>query len=186
MRQLILSISIVLFTAATLLAQDVKVRPSINQISGEEVEARTSPMASAWLVNGDKYARVIYNQPSLRGRKMLGGDAVPYGKLWRLGANESTEIFLNKKTKINGNKLKAGAYTMYAIPNQKSWTVIFSSGHGLLGTNGYDKANDVLSVTVPVKEAPKKFETFFIWFDDDGSNMNMAWDMTWVTIPVEF
>jgi hypothetical protein len=185
MKQIFLSTLFLLFTLATALAQETRVRPTLDQITGEEVAQRQSPMTSSWFVNGGKYVRVVYNQPSLRGRNMLGSEAVPFGKLWRFAANEATEIFFNKPIKVNGKKLKAGAYTLYAIPNADNWTILFNSANGMIGTTGYDEKKNVLTVTVPVKEAPKKFETFFIWFDTDGKGMNVAWDKTWVTVPME-
>lgn len=184
MKRFILGLVFVVATLATATAQEITVRPTLDNISGKEVEARKSPMTSSTLIKGDTYLRVVYNQPSLRGRTMLGKND-PYGKVWRLGANEATEIFLNTTIKVDGNKLKKGAYSMFCIPNKDSWTIIFNKDLGLRGTGSYKEGNDVFRVTVPVKAAPKKFETFFIWFGDNGNELHMAWDQAWVTLPIE-
>lgn len=184
MRKLVLSAVFALMTIVMATAQDVTARPTLDNISGEEIEARKSPMGSSILQKGDTYLRIVYNQPSLKGRKMLGKNN-PYGKVWRLGANEATEIFLNKTIKVDGKKLKKGAYSMFCIPNKDNWVVIFSKDLGLRGTGSYNADNDAFRVTVPVKAAPKKFETFFIWFGENGNELHMAWDDAWVTLPIE-
>lgn len=180
---------IVLFLVCLLsqdiLAQDVAVTPNPDKLTGKAVEARPSPMAVATMKKGDAYIKVTYGQPHLRDRKMLGGDAVPYGKVWRLGANEATEITLTKDMTIGGKKLKAGTYSMFAIPEAGKWTIIFNNEVGQWGAYNYDKSKDIARIDVPVKKAEKSFEAFTIWFSADGSAMNMAWGDTKVSVPVQ-
>ena len=76
--------------------------------------------------NGTPVARVIYGRPSKKGRTMLGGTE-PFGKVWRLGANEATEIKLFKDVTFGDKLVEAGTYTMYAIPNKSEWTIIFNT-----------------------------------------------------------
>src|SRR5262245_44066033 len=87
-----------------------------------------SPMDIAWLPKNrqNPVAKVIYSRPQKKGRTMLGGTE-PYGKVWRLGANESTEIKLFKDATFGDKVIKAGTYTMYAIPTETEWTIIINS-----------------------------------------------------------
>lgn len=162
----------------------IAVTPKSDRISGKALEPRPSPMAVATLKDGDTYVKVVYNQPHLKGRKMIG-DQEPYGKVWRLGANEATEITLTEGITVGGKELAAGTYSMFAIPNENQWTIIFNSGLGQWGAYSYDESLDVLRVDVPVKEADKAYEPFTIWFSEDGSAMNMAWGETLVAVPIK-
>ena len=162
----------------------VVVTPKPGKVTGKAVEARPSPMAVATLKDGDTYVKVVYNQPHLKGRNMIGGTD-PYGKVWRLGANEATEITLTQGITVGGKELAAGTYSMFAIPNEDKWTLIFNSGLGQWGAYSYDESMDVLRVDAPVKKADKAFEAFTIWFSEDGSAMNMAWGETMVSVPVK-
>lgn len=162
----------------------VTVTPKSDKVTGKTVEARPSPMAVATLKDGDTYVKVVYNQPHLKGRNMIG-EKEPYGKVWRLGANEATEITLTAGITVAGKELAAGTYSMFAIPNEDKWTLIFNSGLGQWGAYSYDESMDVLRVDAPVKKADKSFEAFTIWFSEDGSTMNMAWGETMVSVPIK-
>jgi len=193
MRKLIFSVLAMLFVAQLTFAQDIvySFMPQPKNVSGKEVEARKSPMMSSSLRDGNDYAKIIYSQPHLRGRQMVGGNAAPYGKVWRLGANEATEIFLNDDLEIDGKVLNEGAYAIFAIPNEKEWTIIFSNQLGQWGAYNYDESHDELRVTVPVQESKEKFEAFTIWFSDNEGDsnramLNMAWDTAMVSAPVRF
>jgi len=170
-------------TQYAVLAQ-VTVTPKPERVSGKALEPRPSPMAVATLKDGDTYVKVVYNQPHLRGRTMLG-DTEPYGKVWRLGANEATEITLTEGITVGGKELAAGTYSMFAIPEEDKWTIIFNSGLGQWGAYSYNESMDVLRVDAPVKKADKTYEPFTIWFSEDGSSMNMAWGDTMVSVPVK-
>lgn len=172
-----------IFTQHAVDAQ-VAVTPKSDRVTGKAVEARPSPMAVATLKDGDTYVKVVYNQPHLKGRKMIG-DQEPYGKVWRLGANEATEITLTEGITVGGKELAAGTYSMFAIPNEDQWTIIFNSGLGQWGAYSYDESLDVLRVDVPVTKADKTYEPFTIWFSEDGSSMNMAWGETLVAVPIK-
>lgn len=184
MRKVALILTLLAVCTLYVQAQDVSVRPSADRVPTGTVEQPKSPLAMAQMKSGDAYIRIVYSQPHLRGRKMLG-DNNPFGKMWRLGANASTEILLTKDAMIGGKKLAAGAYVIYAIPEKDKWTLVFNNDLGSWGAYNYDKAKDALRVDVPVKEAPAKFEAFNIWFEGDGSAINMAWDMYWVQVPVK-
>lgn len=165
-------------------AQEVAVTPDPSKLSGKAVEARPSPMAVATMKKGEAYIKVVYGQPHLKGRKMIG-EKEPYGKVWRLGANEATEITLTEDVTIGDKELEEGTYSMFAIPNKDKWTLIFNSALGQWGAYSYDESKDVARVEVPVKKAEKNFEAFTIWFSADGSEMNIAWGDTQVSLPIE-
>ncbi len=165
-------------------AQEVAVTPDPSKLTGKAVEARPSPMAVATMKKGDAYVKVVYSQPHLKNRKMIG-EKEPYGKVWRLGANEATEITLTEDITIGDTQLEAGTYSMFAIPEEGNWTIVFNSGLGQWGAYSYDESKDVARVEVPVKKAEKTFEAFTIWFSADGSSMNMAWGDTQVNVPIQ-
>ncbi|MEM9886264.1 MAG: DUF2911 domain-containing protein [Bacteroidota bacterium] len=183
MKRFILCLSLFCFAISISTAQKANVRPTLDKISGEAVKAPKSPLASSYMQKGDAYVRVVYSQPHLRGRDMLGGKN-PYGKMWRLGANQATEIFLTKDIKIGGEELEAGAYSMFAIPNADSWTLVFSNQLGQWGAYNYDESQDALRLEVKVQKAPKTFEAMSIWFGDEGEAINFAWGEAWVNVPI--
>lgn len=179
-----LAVFLISIISQDILAQEVAVTPDPNKLSGKAVEARPSPMAVATMKKGDAYIKIVYNQPHLRGRKMIG-EKEPYGKVWRLGANEATEITLTEDVTIGGKELEEGTYSMFAIPEKDKWTIVFNSALGQWGAYSYDKSKDVARVEVPVEKAKATFEAFTIWFSADGSQMNMAWGDTQVSLPIE-
>ena len=133
-------------------------------------------------------ARVIYSRPQKNGRSVFG-ELVEYGKIWRLGANEATEIELYRDVKFNtDNKLKKGRYTMYAIPFQDKWTIIFNKETDIWGAFQYDNKKDVLRVDVPAQKQPDPAEAFTMQFEMDtaGINLVIMWDNVRASIPFNF
>lgn len=132
-------------------------------------------------------ARVIYSRPQKNGRKVFG-ELVEYDKVWRLGANEATELEIYKDVKINGQKLKKGRYTIYCIPSVNSWKVIFNKETDIWGAFQYDEKKDVLRLDLPVQHQVNSVEAFTIQFNktDAGADMAMTWDDTIVTLPMTF
>ena len=109
-------------------------------------------------------ARVIYSRPGLNNRKIFG-ELIEYGKIWRLGANESTELEFYKDVLIGGKKIKKGRYTLYAIPSEKKWTIIFNKETDTWGAFNYDNKKDVLRIDVPIETIADTVESFTIYFD---------------------
>lgn len=132
-------------------------------------------------------ARVIYSRPQKEGRAIFGG-LVEYGKVWRLGANEATEIEFYRDVKIKDKKLSKGRYTLYAIPTATQWTMIFNKDTDIWGAFKYDEKKDVLRVDVPVQKSSTVTEAFSLQFTKSatGADMMMAWDDVMVTLPVSF
>lgn len=153
--------------------------------SQETVEPRPSPMAIAITQQGDTYVKVVYSRPHKRGREIFGSELAPYGKVWRLGANEATEITTTKNIKVGGKTLKTGTYSLFAIPKKDEWTVIFNSGLGQWGAYDYDESEDVLRLEVPIQKAETTYEPFTIMFNEEGTELTMVWDQTKVVLPIK-
>ena len=171
-------------------AQDTKVQPRASSITTAAPVAKKSPMNSTSLRTEDGYARIVYSQPMLRGRDMLG-DQVAYGKVWRFGANEATEIFLTEELEINDDtELPAGAYAIFCIPSADAWTLVFNRGLGEWGAYNYDESMDVARVTLPVQASDEAYEAFTIYFEDvpdsDEDKLVVAWGNSKVEAMVEF
>jgi hypothetical protein len=101
------------------------------------------------------------------------GSAEPFGKVWRLGANEATEITLKKDVTFSGKKVPAGTYTMYAIPNADKWTIIFNTKLDTWGAYSYEESKDVARVDVPVGKTDGEVEAFTIGFNGKAGSGNM-------------
>jgi hypothetical protein len=130
--------------------------------------------------------RVIYSRPQKNGR-IIFGDLVEYGKVWRMGANEATEIEFYKNAKIDGKKVAKGRYTVYAIPTTDNWTIILNKDLDTWGAFKYDPLKDVLRVTVPIEKLNEAVEALAITFEkaDIGCNLVIAWDNIKARLPIE-
>lgn len=108
--------------------ESVLPEPSCEPSERMDVVGRTSPYDSATIALGEGVAKVCYGRPSLRGRTMIGGDAVPYDTLWRTGANEPTILHVNVPAQIAGIAVDPGAYSLYTIPREgEQWTLIVNA-----------------------------------------------------------
>ena len=127
--------------------------------------------------------KVSYGRPYKKGREVFGG-LEKYGKVWRTGADEATEITFAKDGTFGGQPVKAGTYTLFTIPEKDQWTIILNSQLGQWGAYEYDKhkAKDVLQIKVPVKSLSAPVEQLTIRFDQ--GNMLIEWDTTQVAVPV--
>ncbi len=131
--------------------------------------------------------KVTYGRPQKKGRTMLGGTE-KFGEVWRLGANESTEIKVYKDVTFGDKKISPGTYTVYAIPNKDEWTIIFNSKLDTWGAYEYEKEKDVARITVPAGKTDSEVEAFTIAFDGSGGtgNMLIAWENTLVKVPLKY
>ena len=130
-------------------------------------------------------ARVIYSRPQKNGR-MIFGDLIEYGKVWRLGANEATEIEFFQNVKIRNNKIKKGRYTLYAIPWQDKWTIILNKETDIWGSFKYDPEKDKLRIDIPVERQTEIAESFVMAFDKtvDGFTLQIFWDNIKINLPI--
>ena len=129
--------------------------------------------------------KVLYGRPQKNGRNIFG-EVVPYGKIWSVGANEATEVVFYEDVLFGDQKVKAGTYALYAIPDQKEWTLILSSNTDVWGTYEYEEKYDVARMKAKVSQA-EFLEAFSIGFKEKGKYVNMvlAWDTTRITAPIK-
>ncbi len=150
-------------------------------------QVRNSPIVIANLKTAENnYVKCTYGQPLKKGR-VIFGEVVPYGKLWRTGANEATEITFTSNIKIGETSLLAGTYTLFSIPNKAKWTIFLNSELGQWGDFTYNPANNVLTFEASVSKNTDIYEGFTIQFEDQtgGYNMNLLWDDIKVIVPVQ-
>jgi len=130
-------------------------------------------------------ARVIYSRPQKNGR-IIFGDLVEYGKVWRMGANEATEIEFYKNVKIDGKKIPKGRYTLYAIPSPDNWTIILNKDVDTWGAFKYDAQKDVIRTTVPIEKINDVVEALSMTFEktDYGCSLVIVWDNVKARLPI--
>ena len=133
--------------------------------------------------DGEKAVRVLYSRPQLKGRNF--SSLVPNGKLWRTGANESTEITFYKPASMNNVKIEKGSYTLYTIPNENEWTIIINKATHTWGAYRYNKNDDVLRFNVPTKKSDNLIEALSMVFESssEGGNLVLGWSDKIVKIP---
>lgn len=151
-----------------------------------------SPEDEVVYTDGGLRLNVLYNRPYKKNREIFG-KLVPYGKVWRTGANEATIFETNKTITIKGKKLNPGKYSVWTVPDSTTWTVIFNSESGQWGINHKGEANrnpalDVLSIPVLAVSQESVFEQFTIEFKKIGEEVEMVlmWDNTVVAIPFSY
>ncbi|MFM2360827.1 MAG: hypothetical protein RLY16_2820 [Bacteroidota bacterium] len=129
-------------------------------------------------------ARVIYSRPQKNGR-IIFGELVEYGKLWRLGANEATEIEFFQNVRLGKTKIKKGRYSMYCIPYADKWTIIINKETDTWGSFKYDETLDVARFNVPVQRQAEIVENFVMMFEKSalGYGLIIAWDDVKVAVP---
>ncbi len=155
-------------------------------------QVRNSPIVIANLKTAENnYVKCTYGQPLKKGREIFG-NLVPFGKLWRTGANEATEVTFTTNIKIGETSLPAGTYTLFSIPDKENWTIILNSELGQWGDFTYNAANNVLTYLVPVSKNSDIYEGFTIQFEDQsgestlgGFIMNLLWDTTKISVPIQ-
>ena len=132
-------------------------------------------------------ARVIYSRPQKNGRTVFG-ELIEFGAIWRLGANEATELELFKDAKIGSAKIKKGRYTLYAIPQQEKWTIIINRDTDTWGAFKYDSKKDVARIDIKIEKQAESAESFTMFFEKQGAavNLNIFWDNAKATLPIIF
>jgi hypothetical protein len=138
-----------------------------------------SPKATATGKIGETSVTVSYCQPAVKGRK-IWGDLVPYGQVWRTGANDATVIEFSNDVMIEGKKLAKGKYALFTIPTEKDWTIVFNKDAKQWGAYSYKEGSDVLRVQVSPKKSAAMTErmTFAV--------NKSAVDLTWENLAVSF
>ena len=147
-----------------------------NYVKAEEMEASAPKV------------KVIYSRPQKKERKIFG-ELLEYGKVWRVGANESTEITFYQDVTIQGNKVRRGTYNLYAMVNQDSWDFILNTDRPAWGPPNRDESKDVLSVTVPVTMDTEDLEVLNIKFEEKSTSevdLLVAWEKHRARLPIKF
>jgi hypothetical protein len=134
--------------------------------------------------------RVIYSRPHKKNRTIFSSSSLSlcqYGKAWRLGANEATEIDFFKNVVIGGKAVAKGTYVIYCIPEPEKWTIVLNSNLYTWGLH-MDSAKDVLRTEIPVQRQAPPLEDFTMVFEDSpqGANLLMSWDNVKAVLPVSF
>ena len=147
---------------------------------------KASSFISVTQVVGVTEITLKYHRPNVKGRKIFG-EVVPFGKVWRTGANQATTITLADDAEINGTKIKAGTYSLFTIPNKKEWTVLFNKSSDSWGTEKYTEENNVAALQVkPYKD--HFCESLSIEFQNIGRNtaeVVIRWEKTAVSFTVK-
>jgi hypothetical protein len=137
--------------------------------------------------SGEPFARVIYGRPQKNGRPLFG-DIVQYNNIWRLGANEATEIEFFVPVKIAGKFVPKGRYTLYGIPSENSWTLILNTDNFSWGNFSYNAKKDLLRTEVPVIKTLDSTDAFTLYFEENnlGAGLIIMWDQVKVMLPISF
>jgi hypothetical protein len=180
----------------------VALMPQPAQAQDLHPSRRPSPMGMARINLDDAYVRVVYSRPYLRGRDNIFGTKesealVPFGEVWRTGANEASEITVTRDVTVGGEPLPAGTYSLFTTPGAESWKIHFNSALGLSGAGIFADgqftpvdlaATEVLTVEAPVTALAEDDEVdqFTISFDatEAGADMLLRWHRTEVRVPV--
>ena len=136
-------------------------------------------------ISNPPVARVIYSRPHRQGRKIFGG-LLKYGEPWRLGANEATEIEFFRPVTIQGKRVAPGRYSMYAVPQEKEWTIVLNSNAFTWGLK-QDSTKDVQRFRIPVQPAEQNIEDFTMVFQrtSTGADLIIAWDDVMARLPIK-
>ena len=130
-------------------------------------------------------ARIIYSRPLKNGRTIFGG-IIKYNEMWRLGANEATEIETFQTLKIGGKVLQKGRYTVYCLPTENKWTIIINKDNFCWGNFTYDSKKDLIRTDIDVEKNTDLAEAFTIYFEEakNGANLIFLWDDIKTSLPI--
>jgi hypothetical protein len=150
----------------------------------------TTPQASPTTTIKQNFAlssiELSYSRPGIKNRKIFG-DLVPFGKVWRTGANSATTLTFGEEVMIGGTKIPAGKYGLLTIPEASEWTVIISKQTDVTSPDAYKQDQDIVRVKAKPTALPFPIETFTISFDDvksNSCNLGMLWDKVYVAFPI--
>lgn len=155
--------------------------------ASELVFPAASPLTSFKQRVGVTDVEISYSRPGIKGRQIFGG-LVPYGKVWRTGANQATKLTFGSPIKLNGNTVPAGTYAVFSIPNKDEWTIILNKELEPMGTSKYDEKLDVLRLTVKPSTLDHTVQNFRIEIDpisDTSASLDILWEKTKVSVKIE-
>jgi hypothetical protein len=161
---------------------------SISTAFAQQIQMpQASPSAKIAQQVGLSNVTADYSRPSTKGRKIFG-ELVPFGQVWRAGANGATLLTFSTAVVISGKNVPAGQYALYAIPNKSEWTMILSKNTELWGAIGYNESDDLLRFNVTPNKLSRNYETMEITFadmTDTGANLSIKWETTRVDFRIE-
>ncbi len=150
-------------------------------------QKRVSPHEKTSIDLNGKTITIEYGRPYLKGRKAIGGTLVPYGKVWRTGADEATTLTTTGNLDIGGLTVPAGTYALFTIPGENKWTLILSKNSKQWGAFSYKETEDLGRVDMTATKLSSPVEQFTITLTPAGANkatLKMAWENTEVSVPV--
>jgi Protein of unknown function (DUF2911) len=153
----------------------------------QDKSSRPSPPAKAECKLPDgKTITVDYSSPRAKGRKIFGG-LVPYGQVWRAGANEATTLVSASDITVGGKAVPAGKYTIFAIPGEDKWTLVISKKAGEWGTAYPGAENDLARIDMKTSKTSAPVENFTIAFDQNGNGctLRMEWENTRASVDIK-
>ena len=162
---------------------------SITQLTAQLTHPKASPAAVVEQAVGLSKITVHYSRPAVRGRNIFG-DLVPYGRIWRVGANESTKITVDTDMEVMGKMLPKGTYALYAFPESNTWEIAFHNNlsHWGDGRKDYKPEEDLFRISVQAEKIDGHQENFLITFDaitHNSAQMKLIWANTQVVIPFQ-
>jgi hypothetical protein len=145
-----------------------------------------SPLGTVTQKVGLTDVTLVYSRPGAKGRKIFG-DVVPYGELWRTGANKSVKFSISDSVTVGGKKIGKGDYSIFTIPGEKEWTIIINKAVDLSGTSGYKEADDLVRFTAtPAKTGFTESFTFnFSNLTNTSADVELSWEETKVSFKIE-
>ncbi len=165
---------VILFVAVAAFAQDM------------DKSKRPSPPANAQCTFSDgKTVTIDYSSPRVKGREIYGG-LVPYGKVWRTGANEATTFVAGADVTVGGKDVPAGSYTLFTVPNRDKWTLIVNKKTGEWGIPYKWEGDELVRTDMTVSSIPSAVEDFTISFDQKGDSctLQIDWENTRASVDV--
>jgi hypothetical protein len=152
----------------------------------QDKASRPSPPAKAECKIDGKTITIDYSSPRAKGRKIFGS-LVPYGQVWRAGANEATTLVTSGEINIGGKAVPAGKYTIFAVPAEDKWTLVISKKTGEWGTAYPGPDNDLARIDMKASKTSAPVENFTIAFDQKGSTctMRMEWENTTASVDIK-
>jgi hypothetical protein len=131
------------------------------------------------------YARVVYSRPQKNGRALFGAE-IKYNEIWRLGANESTELELFRNATIGGKAIPKGRYTLFCIPTSEKWTLVLSKDNYTWGAFSYKQSNDLVRLSLPVTRVTSLPVEYFTMYFNESNHLVIIWDDIKVVAPIVF
>lgn len=160
----------------------------LSQAFAQQIQMpQASPTAKLSQRIGLTDVTVEYSRPSMKGRKIFG-ELVPYGEVWRTGANAATLITISTPARFEGKEVPAGTYALYSIPGKTEWTIILSGNTKLWGAVGYNEAEDIVRFNVKPGKTSQKYETMeinFVDMTDTGASLSIKWENSRVNFRIE-